>query len=414
MSIKAVLEDYERTSRYIDQIQIKAPYPFVYEMLRKSNKLFRNWLDVYKELGSGYSKEPLTLTQYYVIRWLSISNDAFRKIMKESFEAHIPCEAYILLNYLFSNFEHADISFILAEGSSFEQTTIYLQLQKILNQLSYPRPLAGSSTVDNILKAIRREDVLLIYYERGQYENVLAWPLLLHECFHYISETEGLSRFVHKCPDVPWLHEALIDIYVINFFGPAYARSLISYLQRFPYKESVTHPSFCARILIALQYLMKIEEAGLPVSLSNSVSKTFAELKEMWNKHKSIDALDIQEQVTQIYERAEKSVTQVISKKTKPFLNFLRDVEQERRNAFKITDVKYVEKEVCSISDVIDYFQSGIPIAADPRILFNSFLSEKYRAAEVFPILKIFVVESLKKWYIKQAWLKTKVKDVFS
>jgi len=59
---------------------------------------------------------------------------------------------------------------------------------------------------------------------------------------------------------------------------------------------------------------------------------------------------------------------------------------------------------VLSVGDVVEYFEAGIPVATDPRILFNTFTSPKSQERVHDPRLRIFIVESLKKWHIKNAW----------
>ena len=409
MSFDPVFRAYDASEKSIRETVPNVPYTFANNSLLKTSSLFIKWLEVYREFAKGYSKELLTRTTYYILRWLSSSGDTCERKFREIVDAKIPPEAYILLSEFFDKLGHGSIAFVLAEGSHFEQTSIYSQLSETLRSLSYPRPLSGSSKIDMTIKDVQSRDVFVFYYERGQSDNVLAWPLLLHEGFHPIYVNEKLHRVARNCPDVPWLDEALIDIYITNFFGPAYAMSLATYLQRFPYEVSISHPSFSSRIFIALQYLTILQsESRLPQQVGSHVSKVFHYLKDIWDQHKAINAKDVQETVETIYNSAEGDIRRVISEKTKPFVDFLLEIERKRKEVLDSTDVDYPEREILSISDVVEYFEHGIPIAADPRILFNSFMSEAYQKMATEPALNIFITESLKKWHVKNAWLRAK------
>ena len=407
MSFSVVFDNYKRTEEHIKKSRPEVPYNFAEDSLQKVNVLFLKWLNVYREFAQGYSKEPLTRTMHHVVRMLSSYSDTLEKKFRETFEARMPKEAYILLNELFSQLGHHNVTFVLAEGSLFEQTSVYIQLRETLDKLSYPRPLSGSTKIDVCIKDVQNQDALVIYYEHGQYDNVLAWPLLLHEAFHYIYNVEKLSRLARNCPDVPWLHEALIDIYITNYFGPAYAMSLATYLQRFPYGESISHPSFSARIFIALQYLIRLQkENRLPVA--RHISDVFTYLKTVWDQHRALNLTDVQDLVEKVYNSTEDDVRRVISEKASPFVDFLLETEKRRQEIFKSARVDYPERETPSVSDVTEYFEDGIPIAVEPRILFNSFISQRYQKISADPALQIFITESLKKWYIKKGWFAAK------
>jgi hypothetical protein len=112
--------------------------------------------------------------------------------------------------------------------------------------------------------------------------------------------------------------------------------------------------------------------------------------------------------VEKIYNSVENDVRHVISEKTSPFVDFLLETEKRRQEIFKSTEVDYPEREIPSVSDVIEYFEDGIPIAVEPRILFNSFISQRYQKMSADPALGIFITESLKKWHIKKAWFAAK------
>jgi len=191
-----------------------------------------------------------------------------------------------------------------------------------------------------------------------------------------------------------------------NYFGPAYALSLAVCLQRLPHEKTITHPSFVARIFIALQYLTRMKkENRLPVPVGQHIGDVSEYLEKIWSQHKVIDSKESQEKVETIYNSAENDVINVISEKTQPFSEFLKTNQEERRKIHGLGSFEYVERQVFSVSDVAENFESGIPVATDPRILYNAFISHKSQEMFQDPRLRTFILESLKKWHLKKAWL---------
>ena len=405
MSFDVVFDNFVRSETHIKEVSLDIPYRFQLRSLERVKELFLRWLDVYKAYANGYRNELLTKTSRYVIRMLSSFTDTLEGKVREVFEARIPNEAYILVNDLFEQLGPRPITFVLAEGTLFEQTSIFRQLSETIDKMSAPRPAQGTANIDINMRDIQSRDVPVLYYEQGQYDNVLAWPLLLHEAFHYLYTYERLDRLAKDCPKVSWLEEALIDMYIVNYFGPAYALSLATYLQRFPHEKTVSHPSFVARIFIALQYLVKVKkENKLPSPVSYHTSDVFEYLKKVWSQQKEADTAQVQEQVETVYNAAEQRVIDVISEKAQPFSKFLTTNEEQRKTMHARGGFEYVENQVLSVGDVLEYFEAGIPVAADPRILFNTFTSRKSQEMIHDPRLRTFIVESLKKWHIKNAW----------
>ena len=123
---------------------------------------------------------------------------------------------------------------------------------------------------------------------------------------------------------------------------------------------------------------------------------------------KKVDATEVQEKVEAVYNNAEQGIIDVISEKTKTFSEFLTENDKERIRIHKVGGFEYVERQIFSISDVSEYFKAGIPVAADPRVVFNAFISGKSREMSRDPRLRTFIIESLKKWHVKNAWLDAK------
>jgi len=404
MSFDTVSESYQRIERHMKEVSFETPYSFTFERLKRVRELFLKWLDIYKEYTRGYSQELLTRASISTIRMLSFYGVVLERKFSEVFNAKIPAEAYILLKDFFNELGHDEIFYVLAEGDFFEQTSVYSEVCKALLGLTPPGPIRASSQSEVIKTAIRTEDSVVIYYERGQYDNPLAWPLLLHESFHHIYDVERLRRLEQNCPEVQWCREALIDIYITNFFGPAYATSLATYLQRFPYLETISHPDFCARLYTSLLYLTGLMNINnqLPLPINTHITEAFQYVNDIWHQYRRY-APEVQDIAEKIYTSTERDVKRVILEKTQPFLELLLNTEKQRRRVLESTHLDYPQKEILSISDVLEYYERGIPIAVNPRILFNSFISKAYLRNGPGTI---FITQCLKKWHIKKMWLK--------
>jgi len=410
LSFDVVLSALGSVENHIKGVSLDEPYGVKREALERARELFLKWLDIYKTYTNGYRQELLPRTQRHTIRMLSSFTNDLDNQVRAVFEARVASEAYLLVNNLFKSFSRTPgPSFILVEHREFKQTSIATLLTDKLANLTVPRPVIGSANIGVTITDIKNKDIVVICYDEGQFDNVFSWPLLLHEAFHYVYENERLDRFAKDCPKVSWLEEALIDMYIINYFGPAYALSLATYLQRFPHEKTISHPSFTSRIFIALQYLKRMQEAKkLPLPVSNHIVDVFDYLKRVWDQHKETDSLEVQEQVAKIYDSAERSVQEMISEKAMPFAEFLSQNETKRQEAFKKGGFEFIENQVLSVDDVTDYFRAGIPAAADPRIIFNSFISRQSQEMINDPKAHIFVKESLKKWHLKKAWTEAK------
>jgi hypothetical protein len=398
MSFDEVFESYSRIRRHLDETEFRVSYPKIHKKLGRAKELFREWLDIYEEYAKGYSQELLTLTDIAVIRMLSLNGVMLEEKFSEIHDAKISPEIYIVIDDMFSNLGHEDILYVVAQWSSFGNSTIYKDVERAIRGLS--PPMRTSSRIDVLKTNIKSKDTLLLYYERGQYDNPLAWPLLLHEGFHHIYSTERLYQVEDKCANEPWLPEVLIDMYATNFFGPAYAASSAIYLKKFPHSEAVSHPHFVARLYSSLLYLTRLmNEDDLPILFKEHVNQTFDYVKNVWDKYKH-QAPEVQK-IEEINNIAEQSVIKTISRKTKTFLDLLLTTEDERLKAYKLSAEDYLEKEVLSIEDVLEFYKQGIPVAVNPRILFNSFISRNFLQGR---ISKTFITESLKKWHIKKTW----------
>lgn len=404
MSLEYVLEGLDAVESHIKNTQIDVPYKGEQESLERAKGLFFKWLNIYKMYAKGYQQELgiSDRTRRHAVRMLSTFTTELESQVGNVFETKIPPAAYLFVHDFFRPYKESPQHFVLSEYSDFKQTTFAELITETLEGMTVP---PSRSSIDIAIDEIKRDDIQVIRYDRAQFDNVLSFPLLLHEAFHCLYDIVGLNGLEQEYPGIDWLREALIDIYVVNYFGPAYALSLATYLQKYPHGKTISHLSFISRIFIALQYLEKtLEERKLPPPIDQHVKDVLEYLKSVWDQHKTEDPREVQEQVAKIYKDTEGRVKKIMSRHVHPFAEFLTENERKRLDAFKKGGFEFVENQTLSISDVTEYFQAGIPAAADPRVIFNSFVSRNSQDKIRDPKIRIFIVESLKKWHLKNAW----------
>jgi hypothetical protein len=402
LSFEVVFKTYSRIREHVREQPTQAAYDFVTQRLQRVNSLFQRWLDVYELYARGYQKEILSWSTQFEIWHLSVCGNVIEEMLSDIFEAKIPKEVYILLDHAFTELNHGFDFYALVEGDTFRQRSIYDEIYgRSLKNLSPPRPIK-TQEIDAVLNPIKENDAIIFYYERGEYDNALSWPLLIHECLHWFYRREKLNSLEDRCPKVTWIEEVLIDIYVTEFFGPAYAASLASYLYLHPHEEAVTHPHFAIRLYTSSRYLYDLRELkeSLPPPINMQVNETLEYIKKVQDQHKEVIE-EVSKDIDRIYDLAKLPIQRLIAEKTQSFTALIRNIEQERQNTIKLPAEEFPERQTFSIDDVQRYYELGIPVAANPRVLFNSFISEKYLEKGVSTI---FVKESLKKWHVREFW----------
>jgi len=368
--------------------------------------LFTKWLEVYELYAKGYKSEMLSWSAPYVIWDLSVFGNVIEEKLPDVFGARMPKEVFILVEDLFYQLGHGHDFYVLADGDSFAQKSVHDEIySQSLKNLSTPRPVKPSGEIDRVLNSIKNEDMVVFYCERGQYDNALSWPLLVHECLHWFYTIERLHLLEAKCPKASWIDEVLIDIYVTNFFGPAYATSLASYLYSHPHEETITHPHFAVRLYTSAKYLHELSESpkSLPSPLDVHVTEALQYIETVQKQHEVVIE-GVKKEIDEIYAITKQPIQQLITAKTQPFTAFVRETEKQRGDSLKLPKERFPETHVLSTKDVLRYYSLGIPAAASPRVLFNSFISKEFLEKGVEPL---FMKESLKKWYVREFWKRT-------
>jgi hypothetical protein len=402
LSFEAVFGAFRKTREHLEKQQRKSPYRFVTTRLERAHDLSQAWLDIYELYGRGYQSELTTFSKPFIVRTLSIFGTSLEKRFGNIFQAKIPPEVYVLLSCLFGELGYDTDYYVVAEGDCFEQKSIYGEIyNQSLKNLSPPRKIAPENYT-KLLNSIQDRDTATLYYERSQYDNALSWPLLLHECLHWLYSNEKLNAIELKIADSPnWIKEVLIDIYVSNFFGPVYATSLVSYLSRYPHEETFSHPHFIVRLYTCYRYLVDLSTSKLQPQLQNEVSEAVKYVQDFQGQYQ--DELDeVKPTVDQIYNQTRLPIIKQISQKTKTFEAFVEALEADKHAAKYLSPTEHTRKEVLLTSDVQQYYDLGIPVAAHPRVLFNSFIARKYLQEGVS---MLFIQESLKRYCVKQKWL---------
>lgn len=208
LSFEVVYNTYDRIREHVRKQPTQAAYEFVAQRLQRVQSLFQKWLNVYELYARGYQKEILSWSAQFEIWHLSVCGDVIEEMLSSVFEAKIPKEVYILLDCVFTELNHPNEFYVLVEGNTFRQKSIYDEVHgQSLRNLTPPRPIK-TSQIKGVLDPIREADSVIFYYERGQYDNALSWPLLVHECLHWFYTAEGLYQLEARCPKVTWIDEA--------------------------------------------------------------------------------------------------------------------------------------------------------------------------------------------------------------
>jgi hypothetical protein len=401
------LETLSRVKQHLEQREPDVPYGSLSYKLLRTRKLFLEWAELYREYTKGYAQEVLQFpsTTTAIIRMLSRYAVSLENLFSEIYDTKIPTEVYIIVDDMFSNINQ-NLNYAITHGNQFDNCSIYTEIEKSTKNLTIPGSEEVQSAIDEVKSKIMADDIILLYYERGQYDNPFYWPLLLHEALHPLYHKEGLSKLENKCPKVSWLQETLIDLNLMHYFGPIYSASSAIYLSRFPHLVTISHPPFIARLYASLLYLAQLLDAKDLREFKDQIQQTHNFVENTWNQYephleRMKGILSLRE-IEDIYENTEQDIVRHISSKTTTFHDLLKKTQGEKHGSFDLLAEEYVEKEVFICTDVLDYYSKGLPIAADPRILFNSFSSKRFLEGQDLSMK--FICESLKKWYIKKIW----------
>jgi hypothetical protein len=388
LSFQEIASIFDKIKGHIsnsDLTDSQRAYPWIRQQLDDVRKLYLNWINVYEEYRGGFEKENLTASLYPVARFLSSLGYGVESNFFEVIKARIPVEVYLLVRYFFQEF-HSDNAFVLGEGRIFGIETVYDEISTELRKLPAPEP--HGTQARTLLTEIEEKDCTKITYESIMYDSALTWPLLLHEVFHEVYDVNKLESVHGTLISSPWVNEVIIDLYCATFLGPVYAVSLAKYHQRFPIRESISHPGQAARLYGLLQLLQDMLD--VKANFSNTIQRVFERsfkiVDDIWLPYRT-ENREIQEQVQGVYEKTQKQMADFHhSMGVKPFSELVA-------NGSPVS---------LEFDKILSYVQSGIPLAAEPRILFNALVVAA-------PDIKYqYVAESLKKWHLWSSWTKSR------
>ncbi len=386
MSLDYVSQSFEKLSQHIGDFVLSSDivaYHAVKRRIEDVRQLYLAWIKVYQEYRRGFEKEGLTRSLYPVRRLLSSLGLWVEESFFEVVRFRLPVELYLLLEEYCQRFELSS-HFVLAEGRGFESHSVYYEISEELEKLTAPRPVGTQA--DTFLTSIKEHDYNKMYYESGTFDSPLTWPLLLHELFHSVYDKEKLAR-LKLSSNATWLPEVVVDLYAATFFGPVYAVSLARYHERFPGGGGVSHPHQGPRLFALLKYLgdMMKQKDVFPNAVQGIISTAFDITSGIWTQY-SRERMESQDQVSSVYSEIKEPCLQLFQSKG------IEAFETSARNDARAG---------ITFAETIRYFELGIPVSSDPRMLFNALLVSKIEPRP------IYVTESLKKWYLSTLWYKS-------
>jgi hypothetical protein len=327
----------------------------------------------------------------------------------------LPFETYYWVQSILADMK-LDVPVVIEAGNqfinhSFEDT--------IIEPLSVGLEIGGGSIQPGSLQQIDISDILegykishgyVISYIRGEFRNILLWPILVHELFHILDREKGLVKnLLVYAKDLPtlsedsatnsrWITEIFMDIFSAKYFGPMYLLSLVNYYERLPYSQTLDHPEMAIRLKVVQQYVNDAEVAYTDI---------FDKCKACCTEMASTKINDILEAEKFSKEKEEKitKIYKIISdwfdqSKISSFRIALKHYQLQTRsdeNDKTFTDPIYTFDEIANF-----FFDNEISLAIDTRILLNVIMAQnkRYDSEKHFEIIN----ESILKWKIREEW----------
>lgn len=320
----------------------------------------------------------------------------------------------------------------LQEGQRFITETFR---QKIIKPLKSMIELAKRPEIEGTLAQFKPIDLTksnpigngyVISCVRGEAQNPVLWPILLHEVFELVDNEQNLLKKFRefasmKGKSLPalaadskanqhWILEILMDFFAINSFGPMYAKSLLEYSKRSPYIQTFEHPEMSSRLFCAYQYVKgpikgKTDIFGkCQVKARQEVEKEIKRFRVEgeFNSEKEQKLLYLYSLMAQFFEtikvpsffdRLEKYSEQAGN----PKVSLEEALKDEKRRFIPFSD------PLLNFNDIRNnIFYHHISLAIDPNIVLNVVLAnyDLYRKDKHFRV----IVDSIRKWKIKQVW----------
>lgn len=428
----------------------KIPYLQIQKKLRLSKQNYVNGLKIVRGILTGYiinrAKAAVQLPRkdgrvlapdeivysYYrdqvsnSYRIIERYNDDFTSQAK----VNIPIELYHLLLQIPKELG-LNMTIILQESNQFISQPFKLA---ILDAVQHLLEIGKNPLIPGSLWQLPSLDLLsenpiqegyVISYIKGEAENPMLWPVLIHEVFESIDMKTGLMDKLQESSlkagaELPtlnekdseinrkWISEIFMDVMSIQSFGPMYAKSLLDYFKRAPYVKTIEYPEMSARLFCVYKYL---ETSTSPYTdiLNRCINSCKGEVQTEISKYEGSGELaeDKKNQLSILF--------RVISE----FFSSLglTSFVQRLKNHVVATSKpqKFIEpgeeemKFIPFIDPVFTYDRMGelifdhhVSLAIDPNVLLNVVLANfhLFKKEEHLSV----IVDSIRKWKIKEAW----------
>jgi hypothetical protein len=374
------------------------------------------------EIIYSYFREQVSNSYKIIERY----NNDFTSQVK----AGIPMELYYMLLQIPKELG-VDMTIILQESNQYISQSfnraIVDPIQPFLDIAK--NPLIPGSLLQipslNLLAENPIQEGYIISYIKGEAENPMLWPILIHEVFESIDmkselldkmqkvaseKSVTLPTLNEKDPEInrKWISEIFMDIMSIHSFGPMYASSLLDYFKRAPYVKTIEHPEMSARLFCVYKYL---ETSASPFTdiLNRCISSCKGRVQTEIKKYEESGELttDKKNQLSLLFRLISDfffslPLTSFIQRLKNHMVTTAKpqrliEADEEEMKFVPFTDPVFTYDEIREL-----IFDHHVSLAIDPNVLLNVVLAN-FHLFKKEEHLKV-IVDSIRKWKIKEAW----------
>ncbi len=375
-------------------------------------------IDTETLIRKNYSKQVVT---YY--RMAERFNESFNN-------QKVPLLPYEIYHWISSILKDANVSVpIVVEASnqfvnqSFKETIIEpLQPSLELGEnVLVPGSLKTISTND-IFEGYKINDGYIISYIRGEFKNILLWPILVHEVFHIVDREKKLvESFLAQNKGLPalsddhqqnlkWITEIFMDVFSAKYFGPMYLLSLQTYFDRLPYVgQTLDHPEMVLRLRAIQLYVNEQDIAYTDIfdKCKAACIKMTSDKIEASIKAES-DFKQKEEKIKILY----KAITDFYDKLGFPSFRLALKHYQLQANT-KETEMNFTDP-FFDFEDITRFIlEDSVSLAINPVILINIVMAQSDNPKYFIPNDRFIsqvrfevITDSITKWKILMEWRK--------
>lgn len=327
----------------------------------------------------------------------------------------VPFEIYYWVQSILDDL-NLDVKVIIEASNQFINHSFK---ETIIEPLSVGLELGAGITQPGSLAQIDVSDIFegykishgyVISYIRGEFKNVLLWPILIHELFHILDREKNLVKnLFYANPELPtlsedkatnskWITEIFMDIFSAKYFGPMYLLSLVNYYERLPYHKTLDHPEMAIRLRAVQQYVNDADIAYTDIfdkCKSCGSAMIGDKIKDLLEADKFSKETD--EKIIKIY-----AVISDWFDKSK-ICSFRIALRQYQLQTNSAKNEKIFTDPIYPFTDIADlFFDSEVSLALDTRILLNVVMAQnqRYSSDRHFEV----ICDSILKWKIKKEW----------